>query len=507
MAEQKERTAEQNEYGWLPLSKAKAGTVIPLSGVPGDPGRHCPMHTALALAKQLGSLSTLVVGTAECGYYSRYVMTEPQGRNGELHYVYELDANEVVFGCRKGLMEAIQEMDREGAEIILLILTCVPALIGEDMEAVIEELQGKITAKLLFIDGAHFKHNGYLPGFLDTYSQLGEANKPANGSEEVQSSDKIQRVAEAQRSKEVLRSEVDCNTALYSNEQAITTDKDMPPKYVNFLGSIRGKEAAALKNNLVSSGYEILEINNQDIQNKMPRLWAGVATILLDPAQSQLSKILRKTEINLCRSFQAEEIRNNYRSLLESLGLEEEFLLKAYEELIEREEEARKRLQGFSFILTSQELLALPVAAYLGELGMEPKLLSVESFTEEDLPFRDRILKAGWNPYLVTITEEENIKNWGRSHSFISIGHSTAVETGRSLLNSQVQKIFALTGYERSISLLDSLMELEAGINYKLQKNNGCKDSNGNKEVEINEKLRLTFEKDLIDGGENNGII
>lgn len=416
---------DKKEYGWLPLSKATVRTGIPLSGIPGEPGRHCPMHTALALAKQLGNISTLVVGTAECGYYSRYVMTEQRGRNGELHYVYELDANEVVFGCRKGLMEAICEMDREGAKLILLILTCVPALIGEDMEAVMQELNGKIAAKLFFIDGAHFKYNGYLTGFLDTYRQLGEVY---NGLE----------------SRESIHIE---------NGQ------------VNFLGSLRGAEALALKCALTEAGYEILEVNHQDIIGKMAKIREGFLTILQDPNQGQLAKALKKPEISLCRSFLAEDIRADYRTLKEMTipegKAEKEFQLNSYELLKEKEEKARKELKGIPFIITVQELLALPIAAYLTALGMEPKLLGVESFSQEDCIYRDRILNEGYDPYLVTITEEKNLKEWGKDYPLFSIGHSTAVLESRMINNPQVQKIFALVGYERSISLLDRLMELE----------------------------------------------
>lgn len=433
--------ADKCEYGWLPLSKAGPRSKIPLSGIPGEPGRHCPMHTALALAKQLGDISTLVVGTAECGYYSRYVMTEPVGRNQELHYVYELDANEVVFGCRTGLIEAIREMDREGAKVILLILTCVPALIGEDMEAVKDELSGEVAAKLFFIDGAHFKYNGYLTGFLDTYDKLGEIYK------------------DSFRDK-----------ALYGNKaETISNDsgrKDQSGRQINFYGSLRGKEAQALKNVLLKAGYDLLEIKVENILDKMERLPEGILSLLQDPNQDQLAKKEKNTRISLCRSFHSEDIRNNYRTLRGLLHLEdetaEEFHIDEYKRLKDKEEKAYRVLKGVPFIITVQELLSIPLAAYLAELGMEPKLLGVESFAEEDCFYQERILKKSYDPYLVTITEEENIKEWGEGYPLVSIGHSEAVPEKKRIKNPQVQRIFALLGYERSMALLDCLMELVA---------------------------------------------
>lgn len=444
---------ERNKHGWLPLSKINARTVIPFSGIPEDPGRHCPMHTALSLTRNINGVSTLVVGSAECGYYSRYVMTDQRGRNGELHYVYELDAGEVVFGCRKGLLEALKEMDREGAEIIMLILTCVPALIGEDMEAVIKELEGKITAKLFFVDGAHFKYNGYYPGFLDTYSGLGLLYKKAAPKEE---------------------------------------ETNNSERNVNLLGVLLGKEGLALKSCLQEAGCNLLEVNLKTIVKAAEQICKGTLNVLLDANQSLLSEKLNMPEIISCKSFGAEAIRADYQNLFKQLDIEnngQEFLHSSFLALKEKEKQAKEVLKGISFIMTSQELLALPVAAYLSELGMEPKLLSVENLYEKDIPWKEDILKHGYDPYLVTITENNNIGLWAVDYNLLSIGYCLHIPEARLLLNPTVQRIFSLTGYERSIVLLDRLMELAKDMvepPVKLQINSGQQVA----EVSADEQLR-----------------
>lgn len=94
------------------------------------------MHTALSLAVKIRGVSTLIIGTSECGYYSRSVpLSSPYGDEA-FHWNYVLDSKEVVFGFRKGLMKAIAEMDKAGARLILLLATCVPELIGEDIESI-----------------------------------------------------------------------------------------------------------------------------------------------------------------------------------------------------------------------------------------------------------------------------------------------------------------------------------------------------------------------------------
>ncbi|MDF2845992.1 MAG: hypothetical protein K0R00_4418 [Herbinix sp.] len=148
------------------LSLISSNNGIRLSRYSASPGCHCPMHTALATIGRIKGVSSLVVGMPECGFYSRYVMDSPKGEQGELHYTYILDSNEVVFGCRDGLKDALVQMVEEGAKAIVVVMTCIPALIGEDIKEVTQEISSECEAKAVCIDMAHFKRNGYELGSL-----------------------------------------------------------------------------------------------------------------------------------------------------------------------------------------------------------------------------------------------------------------------------------------------------------------------------------------------------
>lgn len=159
------------------LSSVKTNAGVKFLTPAAFPGNHCPMHTALALSSRVKGMSTLVVGTPECGTYSRNIVSGIKSEEGELHWTYILDSNEVVFGCRRGLIRTIKEMDKSGAKAIMIILTCVPEIIGEDIEGIVHEMQPEVSAQLTFVLMAHFKCNSYPSGYWKTLVAFGNLMK------------------------------------------------------------------------------------------------------------------------------------------------------------------------------------------------------------------------------------------------------------------------------------------------------------------------------------------
>jgi hypothetical protein len=114
------------------LSTLRSGKNIKLLTPAVYSGGWCPMRIACNICEDIGGLSYLLVGMPECAIHSLRMSAMPEGTNGELRWLYVLDANEVVFGCRQGVIDALRVMDEGGAKAILMIATCVTDLIGED---------------------------------------------------------------------------------------------------------------------------------------------------------------------------------------------------------------------------------------------------------------------------------------------------------------------------------------------------------------------------------------
>ena len=131
------------------------------------------MRIASANVNDIKDLSSLLVGMEECTNHSRLLSAMPEGANGELHWLYVLNQNEVVFGCREGIIEALKEMDKEGVKAIMIIVTCVPELIGEDFVGIINEIQPELNTLVAVVMLGQFKNVSYPPGSWKMLEALG----------------------------------------------------------------------------------------------------------------------------------------------------------------------------------------------------------------------------------------------------------------------------------------------------------------------------------------------
>lgn len=147
------------EAAFCRLSELDSHESIGMIRPAGYMGGHCPMHMVLSGLRQLEGIASIVVGTAECTNYSRFVLQDNPN-----HALYMLDEDEVVFGCREGLMNALEIMEERGIKRLLLIMTCIPSLTGEDMEALIHEWEETHRMQVGYVDVAHFKYKGFAVG-------------------------------------------------------------------------------------------------------------------------------------------------------------------------------------------------------------------------------------------------------------------------------------------------------------------------------------------------------
>lgn len=411
----------KDEYKFLNrLSEINNNTGIKFLHRAACPGSHCPMHMALATVRNMKGVSSLVVGMAECGYYSRFVAVTPYGRNGELHYVYELDSNEVVFGGRKGVKNAIVQMDKEGAKVILIILTCVPALIGEDMESLIEELESEIEAKVVFIDSAHFKRNGYQSGLSDTLEQL----------------------------------------------VSLTTKPDEPSmnKKINILGVAKGREYNYFKEIMSSNGYEVQEYPQGMGMEELNQLTFGQVNIVMNLKMQKVAKMLLKKHkipyVTMAGRYLVEDITAGYKEIFDLLQITNSGDFLNGKGILEKSIQEADQLKNISFIGTFPELDTLPVTLFLTSLGMIPELLHVEEYDESSNAYKIAINQLGQDPYITYITEDRKVMEvFSTDSKFISLGRCLGLEASKILEDSALRSMTSLLGYERSRELIHLLLE------------------------------------------------
>lgn len=374
------------------------------------PGCHCPMHTVLATLFCMEQVSTLVVGTAECGYYSRFVCNNPFGKHGELHYVYELDSNEVVFGCRNGVKDSLIQMDREGAKIIVLLITCVPSLIGEDAKSIIEEVKSDIKAKVLYIDVAHFKRNGYYSGFTHTLEILVDA---------------------------------------------LEDKKVLSHKNIGFLGDVAGLEGERLRNSLNDGGIQIISVGKGYQLDKLSLVTEVSMNLVFNRKFLRFAKkIYEKYNIPyvpMYHGFNVDEMISYYKLIEEKYQIS---LSHLYEDKNYKLAIDSSFLKGKKFITTMIDLDVYPLAVFLTTLGMEPVLFHVEEYDDDFAQYKVKFKELGVDPMVTYLTDRSQGVTLEDIDSYISIGVCKGILPNLTISEKVWMDLNSLYGLERTNQLL-----------------------------------------------------
>lgn len=386
------------------------------------PGNHCPMHTSLALSANIQGMSTLVVGTAECGIYSRNVIAKTGSQEGVFHWMYILDANEVVFGCREGLIGVIREMDRAGAKAIMLILTCVPEVIGEDIEGIVHEIQPDVNARLSFVLMGHFKCNSYPSGYWKTlaaFTDLMEEAKPR-------------------------------------------------PDTVNILGRSPKEDhipVPELLTGLESRGFRLrLLAPKSDIADFAAAPDAKLNLVLspyLNPLATVMEQRYGVPYISLHEIYDVLGIDRLYEAVAESLGVDwgDEFE-QTRQQAISQQNQARQVFQGLSYTSTHRNALTpLPLALYLAEFRMKPLLLHMEEFYPDDRKWAKALKESGEDPLVChMVNENADAALLERLRPDLSFGEIPG-GTGQIPCVPHLDELYGRIGYERTCLLISRMLK------------------------------------------------
>lgn len=350
------------------LSALRSGTGIKFLTPAVAPGSHCPMRIASVNVENISGLSSLLVGMPECTTYSRLFNPKPEGRNGELHWLYVLDAHEVVFGCRAGLTAALKKMVRAGAKAILLIVTCVPELIGEDMEGILEEVRPELTVPVTFVMLGQFKNISYPPGSWKTMEAIGTLMKV--------------RETDCQRINILGRS---------PTEQHIPLSPLLP----------------ALKRHGLTLRCLAPGASLEDFQNAPDAALNIVVSPFMEPLAAKMERQFGIPYITLHTHYAVEDIDRVYTDLAERFNFSwgDEFA-ESRRQTLALQKEAQNRLQGLRYVFSLRIDIALPLAVYLAALGMEPLLLHLEEFYPEDKTYAEKLTAMGHNPWICRMTNE-----------------------------------------------------------------------------------------------------
>lgn len=403
-----------------PLSKLKSSKGIEFVTPMVSPGNHCPMRMASVISREIKGLSTLLVGMEECTIHSRLFTPYPEGDDGELHWLYLLDSNEVVFGCKKGVMEAIEIMSLKGIKHLMLIITCVPELIGEDIEGLAIEASEKYNMKVGFVKLGQFKNVSFPPGFRKTLEEL------------VKFMDE----------KDVNKNKV--------NILGRKEDEDhiVKPKFIEILEKTH-------EINYLAPGSSI-----EDFENCSDAALNIVVSSHVMPMAVEMERKLSMKYISLYDKYSSMEINSSYAEIdkilsskLEVSSIEESKLLN------DLEEEIKSKLCDRSYVLGDRADNNLSFAKYLNDLGMKSEFIHLEDFYEEDKNKIKEILEQGVDPLvgrIVNIDEDTEAVKDIRPDIWFGFMSKSLME---EMQISNMMVYYGQVGNERSLNILNDILK------------------------------------------------
>ncbi|WP_313339805.1 nitrogenase component 1 [Sedimentibacter sp.] len=405
------------------LSAIKSNAGVKFLTPAAFPGSHCPMHTALALSGKIKGLSTLIIGTSECTTYSRMVIPQATGKNGELHWMYVLDSHEVVFGCRDGIVNALKKMDLAGAKAVLIIVTCVPEIIGEDIEGIIFEIQPEIKTSLTFVLMGHFKCNSYPSGSWKTLLSIGNLMR---------------------------KRETSLNTV---NVLGRSPEEDHVP--MPAVLSLLEKKGFSLR-------FLAMDSSLDDFLNAADAALNIVISPFTQPLAVMMEQEFDISYISLHNIYDVFEIDKAYAEIGEKLSIKwgKEFEEDRQHALFSQEK-AKKIFAGLKFVSAFiGPTMVVPFASYLTGFGMEPLLLHMEEVYPDDKQYIKELVERGYNPPVChMINNNSDIPVIERLSPDIYFGYLAGEKLDFTHVHD-IHNLYGQIGYGRTSYLLNDLLQI-----------------------------------------------
>ncbi|MGL5148972.1 MAG: nitrogenase component 1 [Clostridium sp.] len=385
------------------------------------PGTHCPLFGVALTASYIDDLYMLVVGTSECTYYTKNFSHNRQ-KGKDRVYSLVLKEKEVIFGAENKVKEACIEIyKREQPKGIMIVTTCVPELIGEDYNGLVNSIEEETGINIFVVSTEHYKCNSHIPGMKRALSSL--------------------------------------ITAMDKNE-----DKSG----INILGHrdtfVENTELVKL---LKNKGIEINTIIPSSCNlEEVKKATKGNLNIVTDMIAVELAeKMERKFNIPYIvfdKHMDKDIIKENYTKLQELLNIDLTRELKALEEEYNSLfKKASYILSEKAFIYGNTPMQAFETSEFLVKLGAVPKLIQVRELYNCDIPFKNKIKEKGLNPYITRVANIAPLRElYGEIGACIYIGHESPMllkSKGLSQLtfDEHGQKI----GYELPIGIMKTLID------------------------------------------------
>lgn len=171
-----------NQDGLLRSSEITKDTDLTASSHARYPGAHCAFFGVAGMVPLIAGSYALLLGPAICLYNAkltidlRSLTADPRPDNLLL---VPFTQEDIIFGARDKIRQAVIEADgRYHPEVLFVVTTCTQEIIGEDLDAIIDELRSQVQARLLVVHTDNFTCEDSGPGIERTYLALAGLMRP-----------------------------------------------------------------------------------------------------------------------------------------------------------------------------------------------------------------------------------------------------------------------------------------------------------------------------------------
>lgn len=404
-----------------PLSKIESIKDIPQLTQALFPGTHCPlMGAAMAVGGIKGSL-IVVIGTDECSYYTKSMTlhSERFGGPGGRCVSVVLDGHDVTFGSAPKMHKAFKEIMAEyKPECVFLVTTCVVEIIGDDYDAIADELSTEYGVPVLSVHTEHFKCEDHLPGLERTITACLDMMEP--------------------REK--------CDT-------------------VNVLGQRMGEfNTTELYKMLVNAGAKVgMQLPSGTTVDEIKNAASARVNIVVNDIALPLAKKMQSRfgvpYVHFNKFVYPDKIYESYQKLFAYLGvpLPPEVTQKC-EEAKACIEENKAALAGVSYIYGNTPYYCFELNSFLAQLGMVPQVIQTNRYSEDDAVYAAELLKHA-DPLVCKAANIAPMQYiYDELHPHIYMGHEFGArlrKKGIAILHSDAAG--SMLGFEVTIYLIKQL--------------------------------------------------
>ncbi len=387
------------------------------------PGTHCPLMGAAMAVGGIRDGLLVVVGTDECTYYTKSMTIHSErfgGISGRCVSVV-LDDRDVTFGSTQKMYDAFEDIMKEyQPKCVFLVTTCVVEIIGDDYDALADDLSNTYGIPVLPVHTEHFKCEDHFPGL----------------------------------------------------ERTITVCADMMEAQprgnaVNILGQRMGDFATTeLYRRLLQSGVPIgMQLPCGCTVDDIRRGPSGRVNIVVHDIALPLAKEMKKRfgipYVHFDKFVMPDNIYQAYQTLYDALGLPlPDDVAAQYQDVKKEAEQAKAAVQGISYIYGNTPYYCFELNSFLTGLGMTPQIIQSNRFSETDESYVQDIL-THTDPYVCKAANIAPLQYiYDELHPYIYMGHEFGDRLRRkgiAILHSD--RAGGMLGFEVTSYLLRQLKE------------------------------------------------